>query len=456
MLCAFLVVAAVPIEPMGFVVQRGSTNLVVVAVMPEGPAAAALEVGDVIEQAVTPTTVASATLIDFTAQELAAFLTPPVGGALVLKVRRGGSMVTATLQRTPRGGPSEFPTMPVPRDEFDHFPPDKQARYRHAFARWQRARYPTEKQTHVTLDHHPAVWVAEGHLVDGDGIAWTGDWVHLEGSMPWHCERSPMRQVLLTSTAPVPRIVVSSNDVALRGSSTAVSLPLWKIDAVVARCKTGPGELPSPPLEAELRCDGEAPVKQPLQVSLTVTCGRRETRDRVLDVLRLYGAELIVIGQATALTANLNWPWVRPAPVSATIVEVDPRGAVVGRRSAVLPARDEPEQVPFTLDLATPRNVTLAAELTFADGSTRLSEPQSLRIITRETNEREIQEFDEGMAELTELHQALTARRVCDDPAGAVRFLEGRPEVESASQSGKDISFITKRGMPSFVHCHVR
>ncbi len=303
---------------------------------------------------------------------------------------------------------------------------------------------------------HPAVWVAEGHLVDGDGIAWTGDWVHLEGSMPWHCERSPMRQVLLTSTAPVPRIVVSSNDVALRGSSTAVSLPLWKVDAVVARCKTGPGELPSPPLEAELRCDGEAPVKQPLQVSLTVTCGRRETRDRVLDVLRLYGAELIVIGQATALTANLNWPWVRPAPVSATIVEVDPRGAVVGRRSAVLPARDEPEQVPFTLDLATPRNVTLAAELTFADGSTRLSEPQSLRIITRETNEREIQEFDEGMAELTELHQALTARRVCDDPAGAVRFLEGRPEVESASQSGKDISFITKRGMPSFVHCHVR
>lgn len=439
----------------GFSVTRAERGITVSEVSAGGVAAkAGLKVGDVIESIFSPSPTIGSTLMGFDDETLRNWVLPVWETPTVLNVRRGTATRMVQLVRPGQREGPEFPDLALPPEALAKLNFMQLQRYTMAQVRGVSARRAVET-THLLHRAHPAVWVADGGIVDGDEVEWTGAWVHLATHLEWHCAQSPMRAVLLRSpTAPVPAKPVESNDRALQGSSTAASVPLWSVRDVVAQCPASPDpKLPSVAVEAELRCEGQPAVKQPLEATLTVHCGRRSDYQYSLDALRLDGIETVVIGKGTRLEATIRWDSVKPRAVSARVVELSETTKDLAFRSAVLKPGTSDEKVTVSLDEKPARNVTLALQVTFPDGSTRLSPPEAMRFVTAEDDERDRKEFSEAFAKTDAVLKRL--KDPCKDPDATVEFLKKQPEVSFASQTNGDISYqVGKRGMPMLIHCH--
>lgn len=98
--------------------------------------------------------------------------------------------------------------------------------------------------------------------------------------------------------------------------------------------------------------------------------------------------------------------------MSAVLVEVDPKGGVVGTRSKALPWQADDAVVPFTLELKPPRAITLALQFTFADGSTRLSSAQPMRTVTKAAFDKEMEAFSTAGGQLSDVMKRAPERPV--------------------------------------------
>lgn len=440
-------------DEVGFAVARRSDQLVVSRVDAEGVAAkAGLQVDDVIESVLAPSPRSSLATLDD--QQVRAYLLPTWEAPVALRIKRGKASRIVQLTRPGKRTEPEFPTMPLPPEELKKLPPMQMARYMSALSASARANRPTAK-TFISHDANPQVWVADGRVVESVFASWTGAWVHLEASLRWNCAGAPMRTVTLRSEkAPVPTTIVESKDEHLQGASTPISVPMWRIADLTSRCPAPTTAIPSVPVEAEVRCEGQPPVTQPLTATLEVRCDQAPNQSAMLDALRLFDNELTVIEQPKPLRATVWWSRAVPKPVSAVLVEVDPKGGVVGTRSKVLPWQADDAVVPFTLELKPPRAITLALQFTFADGSTRLSSVQPMRTVTKAAFDKEMEAFSTAGGQLSDVMKRL--KDPCKDLEATVRFLEQQPEVKSVSRIDGDITYVGKAppGLPMLIHCH--
>lgn len=437
-------------DEVGFAVVRNGTTLVVSRVAAEGVAAkAGLQVDDVIDSVIAPSPRSSLTALDD--EQLRAYLLPTWESPVALRIKREKATRIVQLTRPGTRTEPEFPTMPLPPEALKKLTPMQMARYMSMLSTHVASNRPKPK-TFISHQQKPQVWVAKGAVVEGAGASWTGEWVHLETSLEWSCVGAPMRSVTLRSErAPVPTTIVESNDANLQGSSTPISVPMWKLSDVVAHCGS---PLPSVPVEAEIHCEGKPPVVQPLDATLEVHCDQPASHSTTLDALRLFDIETLVIEQPKPLNATVWWSRAVPKPVSAVIVELDAKGLVVGTRSQLLPWQADDAVVPFTLDLKPARPITLALQFTFADGSTRRSPPQTMRTVTKAVYDAEVAEFGKSMGQLSDVMKRL--KNPCKDLDATVRFLEKQPEVRSVSRIGGDITYVGKAppGLPMLIHCH--
>lgn len=383
-------------DEVGFAVERRGDVLVVSRVDGEGAAATAgLQVGDVVDSVIAPSPRSSLAKLDD--EQLRAYLLPTWESPVALRLKRDKATRIVQLTRPGTRTEPEFPTMPLPPEALKKLTPMQMARYMSALSTHVASNRPKPK-TFISHEAQPRVWVANGEVVEANEASWTGAWVHLETSLRWSCAGAPMRSVTLRSSeAPVPTTIVESADKALQGSSTPISVPLWRVSDLGPRCPSG-ATLPSVPVEAEIRCEGQPPVLQPLTATLEVRCDRTPNQSARLDALRLFDIETIVIEQPRPLNATLWWSRVAPRPVSAVLVELDAKGGIAGTRSKVLPWQADDAVAPFTLDLKPPRAITLALQFTFADGSTRLSPPQTMRTVTKAVFDAEAAEFGKSWA----------------------------------------------------------
>lgn len=445
-----LTAGEVPFDEVGFAVVRRGDALVVSRVDAEGVAAkAGLQVDDVIDSVMAPSP--RSALASLEDDQVRAYLLPTWESPVALRIKRATAPRIVQLTRPGKRNEPEFPTMPLPPEALKKLTPMQMARYMSALSSHVAKNRP-EAKTFISHQEKPQVWVANGAVVEGVGASWTGSWVHLETSLRWNCAGAPLRSVTLRSEqAPVPKTIVESADAHLQGSSTTISVPLWKLSDVTARCT---GSLPSVPVEAEIGCEGQPPVTQPLTATLEVRCDQAPNQSAMLDALRLFDIETIVIEEPKALRATIWWSRAVPKPVSAVLVEMNPKGVVVGARSKVLPWQADDAVVPFTLDLKPARAITLALQFTFADGSTRLSASQSMRTVTKAAFDAELAEFSAAEGQLSDVLKRL--KDPCKDLDATVRFLEKQPEVKAVSRSGGDITYVGKAppGLPMLIHCH--
>lgn len=439
------------LDEVGFAVVRTDSAVVVSRVDVDGVAAkAGLQVDDIIDSVIAPNP--RSFLFKLDDQQLRAHLLPTWEAPVALRIKRGQAPRLVQLNRPGKRTEPEFPTMPLPPEELKKLTPMQMSRYFAALSASTRANRPTAK-TFISHESRPQVFLAKRAVVEGVNASWTGAWVHLETSLRWNCAGAPMRSVTLRAEqAPVPTTIVESKDANLQGSSTPISVPLWRLADVAGRCPGG-GGLPSVPVEAEIRCEGQPPVTQPLTATLEVRCDQAPNQSTTLDALRLFDIETLVIEQPKPLTATVWWSRAVPKPVSAVIVELGPKG-VIGTRSKVLPWQADDAVVPFTLALEPARSITLALQFTFADGSTRLSPPQTMRTVTKAAFDAELAEFGKATGQLSDVMKRL--KDPCKDLDATVRFLEQQPEVKSAARHDGDITYVGKAppGLPMLIHCH--
>lgn len=448
-----LTAGELPFDEVGFAVARRGDALVVSRVDAAGVAAkAGLQVGDVIDSVIAPNPRTSLATLDD--EQVRAYLLPTWESPVALRVKREQASRLVQLSRPGKRTEPEFATMPLPPEALKKLTPMQMARYMSALSAHVAANRPKPK-TFISHDAQPQVWVADGGVLEGVSTSWTGAWVHLETSLRWSCAGAPMRSVTLRSEqAPVPKTLVESTDAHLQGSSTPISVPLWRLADLKARCPGATSTLPSVPVEAEIRCEGQPPVTQPLTATLEVRCDHAPNQSAQLDALRLFDNEVTVIEAPKPLRATVWWSRAVPRPVSAVLVEVDAKGAIVGTRSKVLPFQADDAVVPFTLALEPARALTLALQFTFADGSTRRSPPQPMRTVSKATSDAELAEFSQAGGQLSDVLKRL--KDPCKDLDATVRFLEKQPEVKAVSRSGGDITYVGKAppGLPMLIHCH--
>jgi hypothetical protein len=265
-----------------------------------------------------------------------------------------------------------------------------------------------------------------------------------------------MRSIELTGPAPVTKVLATSTDPHLRGSSVQAEIPLWRVKDAKAACARGDKELASVALTATVRCEGAAPIVMPFQQTLALDCVTEAPRHASRwDGLRVK-TETLVVGGDGATKVSVWWSAVRPSPKKVSLVELDDRGAVRKRLLALVATGADTTEHELKLDVTKARQVKLALEILFLDGSLGLSTSQDVRIAEQATLDAELREFNADGERFEAVMKKLreTFKEPCDDPKKAAEWLKQQEGVAFASVGeGGDISVSMGR-IPVVIMCH--
>jgi hypothetical protein len=287
-------------------------------------------------------------------------------------------------------------------------------------------------------------------------IAATPEWIYLADSVQYHCPSTPMRSIELSGPAPVTKVIATSSDPHLRGSSVRVEIPMWRVKDAKAACARGEKQLASVALTATVRCEGAAPIVMPFQQTLALECVTEAPRHAYRWGGLRVKKETLVAGGDGATKVSVWWSALRPTPKKVALVEVDERDVVKKRLLTLSRGTEDTTEHELSIDVKKSRTVKLALELQFADGSIGVSTSQPVRIAEQATLDAEAtafradgERFDAVMKQLRE-----TFKEPCDDPKKAAEWLKKQPGVEFASVGeGGDISVSMGR-IPVVIMCH--
>ncbi len=165
----------------------------------------------------------------------------------------------------------------------------------------------------------------------------------------------------------------------------------------------------------------------------------------------------MTVGAGSAFKADLSWDRFEPLPRSVSLVEVNSARGVVKRLVTVsAPTSGSSSEATFSLDTSVPREVSIAPEVTFNDGTVELGTARHLRVATAEQLQREHTEMDDDFEKINAVEKRWKAvyPEACKDGEAAAAWLRQQPEVSSASYSSehKTMSF-TVGQTPLIVQC---
>lgn len=465
-----LAVLAAPVyaEVLGFAVEVKGDAVEVITVEPGSPAAkAGLVVGVQLARPSSPVYVfgRAGPFAQLNERDLRDWLTPSWGEPLIVRGTLEGKSRTYVMARTDPEPKVRFPEMPLSTAQLQRLSVMNQARYYQELNMFMasRMRAARPKEAALSLSARPEVELTPQGVEANGQVAATPEWLYLEDRLSFSCERSPMRRIELVGPAPVTKVAATTSDSALQGASVPVELPLWRVKDAQAACKEGRTSLPSVVLTGTLGCEGVPDVSVELSLPLTLRCAATAPQERYhLDGLRVRSPETVQVGDKAPTQLEVWWRALRPTPTLVTVVELDARGAVSKRLSAAPPPRkdDEGDTTKLTVQLDTrkERDVQLALEVKFPDGTIDLSKAHRVRVITREREAAELKAFQAKLATQEEVLARLRATfpKLCDQPDAAVAWLREQPGVDLATNhGGHNLSFVVG-GLPMIIDCHVR
>ncbi|RKH27911.1 hypothetical protein D7Y13_22555 [Corallococcus praedator] len=457
----------VTVEPVGLSVRSDGDEVVVTRVVPGSPAALeGMKSRMRIERIHNPIRLFSqGPLMKLDAEDLQAALTPTWGEPLVLTVGPQGKKPgqTFTLRRTDPAPRDEFPVLPLPDAQVRRLTVNQQSRYSVRLSQFMSGQpAPPRKPSLELQQEDTTVWVTGGQLRVMDGGGFTGQWVHPRFILKSAC---PLVLEKLEVSGPgpgVPRTLRLEPTSRRPTHEFRVDLPLWSHQDVTKACAAGRSELTAS-LAATLSCAQDPILKKTLPVKLALTCEQPlpPGRSDALELLVNRSDRSYLVGAKAVLTLDVLLSTLFPPAASVAMVQVDTQGRVIRRfTNKPVPADARAVSAEVTIDTQMARTVRLAAELKFADGSTRLTAAEEVTIRTPEQLAQHRQDQQKGYVGLMEISDRLRKelKSACADPDGTVAWLQQQPEVASAANhEGHSISYMMKDSGESLsIMCHRR
>ncbi|MCY1043217.1 hypothetical protein OV208_18010 [Corallococcus sp. bb12-1] len=457
----------VTVEPVGLSVSSNGEAVVVTKVVPGSPASReGVKPQMRLESIGGPMRFFSLSpLTKLGQEELQAALTPTWDEPLIFTVAPQGKEPeqTFTLKRADRAPRVEFPVVPLPDEQVRRLTVMQMQRYHIRLAQVMNGEPTFPEAPSLELQQEDtAAWVTQGQLRVMDGGGFTGQWVHPRFVLKSACPLGKGKLEVSKAGPGRPLTLQVEHGSRRPFDDTRVDLPLWSLQDVTKACAQGRKELTAS-VAATLSCEEDPALKKSLPVKMALTC------EQPLPVGRSGELELLVnrskytylVGEQARPEMEVLLSTLFPNAASVTLVQVDAQGQVI-RRFATYPVPSDARGVTMeaTLDTTGVSTVRLAAELKFADGSTRLTSAEQVAISTPELETKKDQARVAGTKALMEISARLTKERksACDDPDGSVAWLEAQPEVESASNhEGHSISYRMKGSGESLsIMCHRR
>ena len=282
----------------------------------------------------------------------------------------------------------------------------------------------------------------------------TSEWIYLDDSIRYSCPGVPMRSIELSGPAPVTKVIATSNDASLQGSSTNAQIPLWRVKDAREACKRGATRLPSVVLLAMVRCEGLEPLTMNFSLPLELECVAAPPEDR----RSMRSAERLIVGGPGSLKLGVAWNVLRPTPLAATIVELDGEGCSLKRMNAVPSPSGERESVTVKVELDTSkaRSLMLGLELKFPDGTVGLRPWQPVEIVTQAAVDEEQKAFAATAVKFQDMLERLQKqfKDPCANPDETVAWLSKQPGVElTTNHKNHNLSYVVN-GPPFMVMCH--
>lgn len=288
----------------------------------------------------------------------------------------------------------------------------------------------------------------------------TPEWIYLIDSVRYSCPGAAMRSIELSGPAPVTKVLATSNDGSLQGSSIGVQIPLWRVKDARLACKRGETRLQSVVLLATVRCEGLEPLTMNFSHELELECLRSPPDDSLATRRSMRSAERLIVGGPGTLKMPVEWRQLRPRPRQVTIVELDASGALVKRMNAVPPPAFDIDfanvVVNAQLDTSKERTLMLGIELRFPDGTVELRPVLPVAIVSPAFVEEEKRAFAVTAVKFQDVLERLQKqfKDPCAKPDETVAWLSKQPGVELATNhEGHNLSYVVD-GLPFMVMCH--
>ncbi|RYZ43027.1 MAG: hypothetical protein EOO71_05525 [Myxococcaceae bacterium] len=456
----------VTVEPVGLSVRANGDEVVVTQVVPGSPAAReGVKPQMRIQRIAGPMRPFMGPLLKLGAEDLQAALTPTWDEPLVLSVEPQGKQPerTFTLKRTDRAPRMEFPVVPLPDEQLSRLTAMQMQRYQVRLAQVMNGEptFPEAPSLELQQEEPTAAWVTQSKLRVMDGGGFTGRWVHPRFVLKSACPLGKGKLEVRGPGAGRPLTLPVEHGSRHPSQDSRVDLPLWSLQDVTKACAAGLKELTAP-VAATLSCQEDPVLKKSLPVKLALTCEQPLPRSGELELLVNRGTRTYRVGAQGVVKLEVLLSTLFPQATSFTMVQVDEQGQVSRRfdtRPVPADARGMSSEV--TLDTTFVHTVHLAAELKFADGSTRLTLPEEVVITTPERQEQQARAKAKDYGDLMGISQRLTRelKSACADVPKTVAWLQAQPEVESASSHGEGHSIFYRMkdsGESLSILCHRR
>lgn len=476
---ALLLTAApspVTVEPLGFSVQTANKEVRVTKVLPGSVAAQeGLEPGMRILSIEQPQRPFARDPIHLLSQkDLHDALMPTWNEPLSIRVKSASAEREQylRLRRTDPRPEKEFPDTPLTREQVSRLSRLEKGLY----SSWQARNgvMPAPAMPEFELGQGQATaYVKAEELLAVMGGGSTPAHVYASATVQTPCQDA-LEKLVLRDAPPGGAPLQLRPEVRGLNASVRVDLPLWKPAAAIQACRASASssvQTLESRVKAELHCQGAPVQKQEFTAKLRVFCdeplpaGLRDAR----NVLSLEGSHRadddstlihqLEVGANGRLKLNVRMDRVVPPPVEVSVVELDAKGNTA-RRHATKKVDSPTADLPFdvTLDTRTARTVRLAAALRFADGSTRLSFPADVTIVTQEEVAAQQRQSSEAYQRLMDFNGKLAKQwpSACDSLTEVTEWTKAQPEIEwaaSSTDSGMTYQVKGSRGL-NVLTCH--
>ncbi|CAM3401765.1 hypothetical protein G4177_34530 [Corallococcus sp. ZKHCc1 1396] len=455
----------VAVEPVGFSVRSNGEEVVITQVVPGGPAAReGLKAGMQIQNLVSPLRPGShGPLTNMDEADLRTSLTPTWEEPLIIIVGTLQKNAMFTLQRTDKPPRVEFPVIPLPPEQVRLLTVHQQLLYTTLLSRVERGEPGPVQAPTLDIQQDNTAWVTQGQLQVVDEGGFTGQWVHPRFVLKSNCPER-LEKLVVRGGAGRPQTLRPDPGSRRAAQQFTLDLPLWPVRDVTQGCAKGLTELTAS-VVAEVSCVNDPVLRKTLPLKLALTCDQPIAGWRVSRLLLNMGENDFLVGAQAVVPLEARLASLIPQATFVTVVEVDDKGKVT-RRFATAPVTGKAKEAKevkteVALDTKTARTVRLAAELKFADGSTRLTPVESVDILTAEQKAKEERDWVEGNEKLRAFTARIQKERPdpCANVAATVEWIQQQPEVSHAwaPKDGHNFNYQVKGfDQPMIFMCHHR
>ncbi|WP_223637892.1 hypothetical protein [Corallococcus sp. EGB] len=385
------------------------------------------------------------------ATDLQDALTPQPAEVLGLLVETAKGAEQAILKSREPVPDNPFPVIPLTLAQQQRLTPMQLSHYQ---VRLMQAAREQQEGPPLKFEQETTAYVMKGKLAGVEGGGATPLKLHPSIALKTDC-RSGMEKLELSSTAKDLNLTLRPEDARHPGAPFELAPALWTVPQVLEQCDGATKPLEHS-LHVRLTCKGKPPVEQDATVKLAVRC---DVPAPVTRWLMFLGQPWeFMEGDKTPLEVDVATQTLIPRPAEVAIVELDADGKVTRHLSPVPIAKsthDSSTKVQVALDTTAARTVRLAVEVRYADGSTRLTEPQTREIVSQAQLEARRREVIEARAKLDAFEKRFDAKfnDPCDDLPATMKWLKDQPDLEfaSAAENGHSFSYKVKGALAPLV-----